>query len=81
MVSSQNVFETGFPTLGLEWQKMENPDLRNALGMEAHQKGVLIKKLEATAPVADYLQLSDILLSFDDTDIANDGTGLNGLVL
>ena len=60
---------------------MENPDLRNALGMEAHQKGVLIRKVEATAPVAKYLQSSDIILSFDDIDIANDGTGLNWLVL
>jgi len=25
---------TGFPALGIEWQKMENPDMRVALGMK-----------------------------------------------
>ena len=31
---------TGFPILGIEWQKMENPDLRLAMGMKSNQKGV-----------------------------------------
>lgn len=30
---------TGFPCLGLEWQKMESPFLRKALGMQARQRG------------------------------------------
>jgi hypothetical protein len=25
---------TGFPALGIEWQQMENPHLRSALGMK-----------------------------------------------
>lgn len=25
---------TGFPSLGVEWQKLENPDLRAALNMQ-----------------------------------------------
>ncbi|CAK9209304.1 unnamed protein product [Sphagnum jensenii] len=65
---------TGFPILGIEWQKMENPDLRKALGMSANQKGVRIRRVEPTAPAAKQLQSSDILLSFDGIDIANDGT-------
>ncbi|CAM6052277.1 unnamed protein product [Sphagnum compactum] len=65
---------TGFPILGIEWQKMENPDLRKALGMTANQKGVRIRRVEPTAPAAKQLQSSDILLSFDGIDIANDGT-------
>ncbi|KAK7859105.1 protease do-like 9 [Quercus suber] len=32
---------TGFPILGVEWQKMENPDLRRSMGMKPDQKGVL----------------------------------------
>lgn len=67
---------TGFPILGIEWQKMENPDLRKALGMSANQKGVRIRRVEPTAPAAKQLQSSDILLSFDGIDIANDGTGI-----
>lgn len=65
---------TGFPILGIEWQKIENPDLRKALGMAPNQKGVRVRRVEPTAPAALYLQSSDILLSFDDIDIANDGT-------
>jgi hypothetical protein len=54
---------------------MENPDLRKALGMKPNQKGVRIRRVEPTAPAAKQLQSSDILLSFDNVDIANDGTG------
>lgn len=61
--------------MGIEWQKMENPDLRKALGMNCIQKGVRIRRVEPTAPASKNLQASDILLSFDDIDIANDGTG------
>lgn len=34
---------TGFPALGIEWQKLESPTLQKALGMRAGQKGVLIR--------------------------------------
>uniref|UniRef100_A0A0C9RQ71 TSA: Wollemia nobilis Ref_Wollemi_Transcript_3394_2715 transcribed RNA sequence n=1 Tax=Wollemia nobilis TaxID=56998 RepID=A0A0C9RQ71_9CONI len=65
---------TGFPILGIEWQKMENPDLRHAMGMEPNQKGVRVRRVEPTAPAAKFLRPSDIVLSFDGIDIANDGT-------
>lgn len=65
---------TGFPCLGVEWQKMENPDLRKALGMHSDQKGVLIRRIEPTAPCSKVLKQYDILLSFDGVDIACDGT-------
>ncbi|KAG2605276.1 hypothetical protein PVAP13_4NG104100 [Panicum virgatum] len=65
---------TGFPILGIEWQKMENPDLRKAMGMKSDQKGVRVRRVEPTAPESGCLQPSDITLSFDGIDIANDGT-------
>ncbi|CAN6214445.1 unnamed protein product [Urochloa humidicola] len=65
---------TGFPILGIEWQKMENPDLRKAMGMKSDQKGVRVRRVEPTAPESGCLQPSDIVLSFDGIDIANDGT-------
>uniref|UniRef100_J3MCQ9 Protease Do-like PDZ domain-containing protein n=2 Tax=Oryza brachyantha TaxID=4533 RepID=J3MCQ9_ORYBR len=65
---------TGFPILAIEWQKMENPDLRKAMGMKSDQKGVRIRRVEPTAPEYEFLQSSDIVLSFDGVDIANDGT-------
>ncbi|KAJ9140354.1 hypothetical protein P3X46_031013 [Hevea brasiliensis] len=65
---------TGFPFLGIEWQKMENPDLRMAMGMKPDQKGVRIRRIDPTAPESEVLKPSDIILSFDGVDIANDGT-------
>lgn len=65
---------TGFPILGVEWQKMENPDMRMAMGMKPDQKGVRIRRIDPTAPESEVLKPSDILLSFDGVDIANDGT-------
>lgn len=65
---------TGFPTLGIEWQKMENPDLRLSVGMKPNQKGVRIRRIDPISPESTVLQPSDIILSFDGVDIANDGT-------
>ena len=65
----------GFPILGIEWQKMENPDLRKLMGMKPDQKGVRVRRVEPTAPESGCLKPSDIILSFDGVDIANDGTG------
>ncbi|XP_060187544.1 protease Do-like 9 isoform X1 [Lycium barbarum] len=65
---------TGFPIIGIEWQKMENPDLRLSMGMAHNQKGVRIRRVEPTAPESNVLKPSDVILSFDGVDIANDGT-------
>ncbi|XP_021733670.1 protease Do-like 9 [Chenopodium quinoa] len=65
---------TGFPILGVEWQKMENPDLRLAMGMKSDQKGVRVRRVDPTAPESKVLKPSDVILSFDGVDIANDGT-------
>lgn len=42
--------------------------------LQAGQKGVLIRRIEPTAPANKVLKKGDILLSFDGIDIANDGT-------
>ncbi|XP_039125314.1 protease Do-like 9 [Dioscorea cayenensis subsp. rotundata] len=65
---------TGFPSLGIEWQKMENPDLRKSMGMAPDQKGVRIRRIEPTSPEFQFLKPSDIIISFDGINIANDGT-------
>ena len=65
---------TGFPVLGIEWQKLESPSLRRALGLGPSQKGVLVRRMEPTSSVAKHLKRGDVLLSFDDNDIASDGT-------
>ncbi|KAK1404455.1 DegP protease 9 [Heracleum sosnowskyi] len=65
---------TGFPILGVMWQNMENSDLRMSMGMGPEQKGVRIKRILPTAPDSHLLKQSDVFLSFDGVDIANDGT-------
>lgn len=65
---------TGFPLLGVEWQKMENPELRMSLGLGPAQKGVRIRRVEPTSPESQFLKPSDVILSFDGINIANDGT-------
>ena len=65
---------TGFPALGLEWQKMESPVLREALGMAATQRGVLVRRTEPTSPLSRVLAQGDVLLAFDGVDIGTDGT-------
>lgn len=44
------------------------------MGMKTDQKGVRIRRIEPTAPESGCMQPSDIILSFDGIDIANDGT-------
>nr|XP_021861074.1 protease Do-like 9 [Spinacia oleracea] len=44
---------SGFPIIGFEWQKMENPDL--PMGMKSDQKGVLVTQVEAAAPESKVL--------------------------
>lgn len=65
---------TGFPTIGVETQTMENPHLREAFGMAPKQKGLLINRIAPTCAVAKLLEVGDVLLSFDNEPIANDGT-------
>ena len=59
---------------------MENPDMRVAMGMKPDQKGVRIRRIDPTAPESQVLKPSDIILSFDGVDIANDGTGKSRLL-
>ena len=67
---------TGFPSLGIEWQSLEAPALRASLGMEGpkHKGGVLITRVEPTAPAASSIRRGDVLLAFNDVPVAGDGT-------
>ena len=41
---------------------------------QAGQKGVYVRRVEPTSPAGKMLKRGDIVLAFDGTDIANDGT-------
>ena len=64
---------TGFPVLGIEWQKLESDSLRRSLGLAPTQKGVLVRRVEPTSECARHLKRGDVLLAFDDAVIAADG--------
>ncbi|XP_059652882.1 protease Do-like 9 isoform X2 [Cornus florida] len=65
---------TGFPVISLEWMK-SSEDLRIMMGMRHGQQGVLITRIEPTAPPEyQVLKLHDVILSFAGIDVANDGT-------
>lgn len=72
---------TGFPTLGVEWQKLENPDMRAFLKTRdgdassgAADGGVSVRRVSPTAAAGKLIKPRDVLLSFDGVPIANDGT-------
>ena len=55
----------GFPVLGIEWQKMENPNLQMEIGMKPDQKGVHNRRIDPTALESKVLNPSDVIPSFD----------------
>jgi len=64
----------GYPSLGVGLQDMENKGLRKYYQMEDGLSGVLINQIIPGSPADGYLQAGDILLSFEDYTIGNDGT-------
>ena len=65
---------TGFPVLGVKWQRMESAGLRSAYGLDPPRKGVLVRSIWPTSPVSKEVRPDDIIMRFDGVDIACDGT-------
>jgi S1-C subfamily serine protease len=63
----------GVPELGLAWQKLESPALKESVRVPAGSTGVLLTRVDA-APAAGLLQVGDVLLSLAGHDVADDGT-------
>jgi S1-C subfamily serine protease len=64
----------GIPDLGISWQKMESPDLRNRYRMTAKQTGILVNSICPECSAEDSLHIDDIIISIDGKRIENDGT-------
>jgi len=64
----------GFPELGILFQKMENPDLREKYQMHKNQNGVLIVDILYDSPAKSILSINDIVLSIENSNIENDGS-------
>ncbi|KAL9347822.1 hypothetical protein Peur_059188 [Populus x canadensis] len=64
---------TGFPSLGVMLQKLENPALRACLKVQSNE-GVLVRRVEPTADANRVLKEGDVIVSFDDVHVGCEGT-------
>jgi S1-C subfamily serine protease len=64
----------GIPDLGISWQAMENPALKQKYNMSKNHTGILVNKIYPGSPANGVLKAKDIILSIDGVDVANDGT-------
>ncbi|EFN57946.1 hypothetical protein CHLNCDRAFT_34342 [Chlorella variabilis] len=65
---------TGFPALGVQWQRMESAALRKHFNMSEEQKGVLVRSVQPISHAHGQLFPGDVLLAFDGVEVASDGT-------
>ena len=64
----------GFPELGILFQKMENPDIREKYQMKQTHSGILVIGILHESPARDIIKIDDVVLSIDGNDIENDGS-------
>ena len=64
----------GFPELGILFQKMENPDLRERYKMKKNHSGVLVIGILHESPARNIINIDDVVLALDSSDIENDGS-------
>ncbi|CAL4910346.1 unnamed protein product [Urochloa decumbens] len=64
---------TGFPCLGVLLQKLENPALRESLKVPSSE-GVLVRRVEPTAPASSVLRKGDVIVSFDGVAVGCEAT-------
>ncbi|KAL2643767.1 hypothetical protein R1flu_011354 [Riccia fluitans] len=64
----------GFCSLGLTCQATENAQLRELLKMAPGVTGVLVSKVQKLTDTNQWIKKDDVLLAFDGSPIANDGT-------
>ncbi len=64
----------GVPGLGLSGQNLENPWLREWLGMKPRESGILVTAVQYGSTASGSLEKGDVLLELDGLPIANNGT-------
>eukprot|EP01083_Nonionella_stella_P242915 846933_1 len=65
---------SGYHEIGIHWIKIENPAMRQYLGMSKKHHGILVTMVPKASPVALYLRAYDVILSVDGFEMADDGT-------
>jgi len=66
--------EPQVPGLGITTQPLENPALREWLGMKGRDSGVLVTAVQYGSSAYGRLESGDVLLALDGMSIANNGT-------
>ncbi|HOP61806.1 MAG TPA: serine protease [Spirochaetota bacterium] len=64
----------GFPELGILFQDMENPDMREKYRMSSEQSGVLIVNMLIDSPAKGILRIDDVVMAIERVKIENDGS-------
>ncbi|MFQ5844042.1 MAG: PDZ domain-containing protein [Planctomycetota bacterium] len=63
----------GYPELGLYWSNLENPTLRDYLGVPKGQTGVVVLKALPYASCVGHVRRNDVLHAIDGIPIENNG--------
>jgi PDZ domain len=66
--------EPEIPALGVTTQNLENPLLRARLGMSKAQSGVMVIQIDEGGSASGHLQVRDVIMAIDGSQIANNGT-------
>jgi len=64
---------TGFCSLGITLNLLENTSFRKSLGMTEGQSGIQLKSINPTSPCREVLQKKDVILEVDSIELGNDG--------
>ncbi|MFC1669228.1 PDZ domain-containing protein [Spirochaetota bacterium] len=64
----------GFPSMGIYVDTLRNKSFRKYMGMKDNQSGIIIKHVNPGGSSYGHLKVGDILLSFDNVPLANDGS-------
>jgi S1-C subfamily serine protease len=64
----------GFPTLGVNFQSLENESYRLKMGLKKSQTGVVVDDVEFGSPAYGIIKNDDVILAVNGTKIENDGT-------
>lgn len=62
------------PDLGVYWQRVDNDDLRDYLGMKPDQTGVLVTRVVSESSADGVLEEEDVITRVDGTNVGADGS-------
>lgn len=75
LIPNKTIITQGFPKLGIVWEAVENPYLKQSLKMDENtHQGICINEILPLTGGCGKLLENDVILSYDGIQIADDGT-------